>query len=252
MRPMNVVPSPSIAPGACGLSGSATGPFIDTLKDFDDFPAYGRLYICRDTVSDMAQKFGFLPPETVDRITRERDHAIAECARLANELAKLEQVKLVLDSYRPERERPPTPTEAKRRERVVPEGIAAELADVTGDPGFLDEPTLPADPADTPDGAPLPDDDAILALGSFARLDDITGLEVIRTIDAFYGPDVRSIEALIAADPPPDKVDGIMEWVDADSNRVIRLVRREIAVAVERDRSERDQRKTVLALVEEP
>lgn len=227
---MIVVDSTSRAPGSCAVLRTSTGPFIDTLIDFDDLPTFGRLYLSFDAISTMAQMFGMLPAGSVARITAERDEARAETARVRAELDALTAVKAVLDSYTPEdpMSRMPTPT---------------ELAHANAIAEAFDEPEPPLAPDDdTPEGAPLDDSLAALLL---------VDPDAIAVLSAYYGAEPETLADLIDLDPPPDLVDGIMEWVDAVQHPVIRAVRRDIAVAVERAKSESAQRKSILALATE-
>lgn len=87
---MRVIDQPQLPPGACYLTRSSKGPFIDTLRDTgdrDDVMPDGRIILCRDVVLDMAAMFGGASPEVVDELRGEVVHYRTE-ALAANERAR--------------------------------------------------------------------------------------------------------------------------------------------------------------------
>lgn len=78
---MLIVDAPPLDPGHCIVTQTSEGPFIDTLIDYDDLPALGRVYIAKDAVMSMAQMFGATPPET----------AVRREARISDLEARLDQ-----------------------------------------------------------------------------------------------------------------------------------------------------------------
>jgi hypothetical protein len=226
-----IVDSPELPPGCCALTRTDIGPFIDTLQDFDDMPPFGRIYLARSTVSDLAQQFGFVPPEAHERVIDENTQLKGEVSRLLTELGKVQAVKDLLDSWAPDRTRPPTPTEVAHA--GDPEPLEPDKVEAIDAVLFDDEPMLD----DTPDGEALPDD-----------LTAVTNLpgRTEAVVAAWYGHVPDDLAGFIEIDPPPDKVDDIKAWIAEPDNEVIAGIRTEIAVAVEK--TKKDPRPTVLAL----
>lgn len=65
MGRFQVVEAPAMQPGVDYVTGTAQGPFIDTGRDITvGERRFGRIYLSKDTVREMAQEFGLLGPDT--------------------------------------------------------------------------------------------------------------------------------------------------------------------------------------------
>lgn len=69
MRQVNisVVGVAVMPPGACYLTGTSVGPFIDTGYQIDDLADQGRVYLAESTVVDLASALGYAPPVSWQR-----------------------------------------------------------------------------------------------------------------------------------------------------------------------------------------
>lgn len=77
---MHVVESPPLPPGACALTGTSVGPFVDTLID-DDAIRPGRVYLAASTVTSMASLLGMVSELAHSRLK-------SRVQRLEDELAE--------------------------------------------------------------------------------------------------------------------------------------------------------------------
>lgn len=64
---MHITDAPATPPGECLLTKTSDGPFFDTLIDYDDLPAIGRVYLAVSSVMDLAQLAGATPPAAAKR-----------------------------------------------------------------------------------------------------------------------------------------------------------------------------------------
>lgn len=247
------VESASRPPGQCAATGKSDGPFVDTLIDIDDLPAYGRIYLSYDWVRTAAMELCDMRPRSeVERLQEKLDQTEAQLAIERQQNDDLFHVKQILDDWKgPSMSRMPTPTELRRE--AEPEVDEPEVVDSPPEPSpeileladaHIAELTAAAelldlDEDDTP-GALADDDSAILLIPPADEGDEA----VIR---AFYG-EAGDLEALLALDPPPEKVDDITTWIAAGDHPVIERVRTELAVLAEKRRPDNKQRPTVLAL----
>jgi hypothetical protein len=68
---------------------SDVGPFVDTGMDIDDLGTEGRIYLAFSTISDMAQSFGYAPPEAAKRAQRRIVELEAQVADLTAQVDAL-------------------------------------------------------------------------------------------------------------------------------------------------------------------
>lgn len=239
-------------PGQCAATGTSEGPFVDTLIDTENLPAFGRVYLSYVWVQTAATMLcDMVPGEQIDRLQEKLDAAEAQIAALQAENDDLHTVKRVLDEWKgTPMSRMPTPTELRRQEPpaddeyldepVVDEDPPlAEAVAISDDVMARVEADLTALAGDVP--TELGDDDTAILLADRADTDDD---EAVR---AFYG-DAIDLAAMLDVDPVPDKVDDIKAWIDTADHPAVAKVRAAMAVEVEKRRDEKDQRVTVLAL----
>jgi hypothetical protein len=247
------VESAAIAPGRCAVTGKSDGPFVDTLIDLDDLPGYGRIYLGFDYVRTIAMDLCDMRPRAEIEAAEDKlalaEARIAELEGINGGLFHVKQV--IDDAVEAQMSRMPTPTELRRDPAPEPDEVdvvdspPAEHPDIEAitaalvESGQIDPPA--ADPADTPTGEAPDATPAVLFLA------EQFGAEDAKVIAAFYG-DVDSLDEMLEIDPVPEKVADIKAWVDDADHPVIKRVRAEMAVEVERRSSE--PRTTVLALAE--
>lgn len=88
---MLITETPALPPGACLLTSTSEGPFVDTGIDYDDLPPLGRIYIAVSTIMDLAQLAGATPPEAAAR----REAYVTELEeKLAQALTDIEGLKV--------------------------------------------------------------------------------------------------------------------------------------------------------------
>src|SRR4051794_37419599 len=93
------VPVPVASPGACILCGKYHHP--DGFAFFGiEFEFYRSLYFCTDCTGDIANTFGWLPPDKVEALIAERDEAVQENVTLGFKIQYLEETVDSLVKYR--------------------------------------------------------------------------------------------------------------------------------------------------------
>lgn len=88
---MLITETPALPPGACLLTSTSEGPFVDTGIDYDDLPSHGRVYLAMSSVMDLAQLGGAVPPDAASR----REAYVADLeGRLREALTDIEGLKV--------------------------------------------------------------------------------------------------------------------------------------------------------------
>lgn len=82
-------------PGACFLTGTNVGPFLDTGYQVDDLVDQGRIYLAESTVSELAQQLGYAPPNAW---RREQEELAVLRAALAERDELIGKLRGTLDS----------------------------------------------------------------------------------------------------------------------------------------------------------
>ena len=93
---MLIVESPPLEPGACFVTGTSEGRMVDTLREIEDGPGYGRLYIAESTVESLGQMFEMLPKKGADGLRRKVKALKAEVEELKAQLAAEREANRVL------------------------------------------------------------------------------------------------------------------------------------------------------------
>ena len=58
---VHVIDSAHTAPGACFLTNTSVGPFIDTFLDIDELPVHGRVFLATSLIESLAGMLGWAP-----------------------------------------------------------------------------------------------------------------------------------------------------------------------------------------------
>lgn len=120
---MMVVDSYLDMPGCCAICLGVATPVVDTLRDRDSdgYAHSGRMYVCVDCVTSLADLFGFAHPDRVERL--EGEVAKAEADRAEAE-SLLEDALTALDNLGRVRARKTKTTARKRVEAPAVESVA--------------------------------------------------------------------------------------------------------------------------------
>lgn len=97
---MILVERPTLTPARCLVTGKAddkSGPYIDLLRDFDPADAFGRMYVSRQAVFDMASYYGLPTPGEFEVVQEERDEALSRIDELEEEISRTDSVLDAID-----------------------------------------------------------------------------------------------------------------------------------------------------------
>lgn len=88
---MVLVESADLRPGLCMFLKSATGPFIDLLRDFD-FDHDGRMYVSVQYAKELGRAAGLIDAEAAEAVRVELEGARARILELEDELLATDAV----------------------------------------------------------------------------------------------------------------------------------------------------------------
>lgn len=247
-----VVAAPTEQPGACAITRSSIGPFIDTFIDFDALPPYGRLYLCADVVGTMAQMLGWVPGERIAELT-EQNRALRDELDRKNDALDAERAAnaaLVRAGYATTEEPAVAHLPSKSEKRAIfLRGVRAAEAGL-GDPPADEEPVVGDDehPAFLGEGVEVtPEEYAALAeieAWVDSGFDDDRDQAVAEL--HYWHTETADDVPLLAIPEDADTVNDLVAWVEAATTSDDAEDRR--ALVVQREQAKGDGAdKTLLA-----
>lgn len=85
---LHVVPEAVEVPGRCAISGSETGPFLDTQVTI---PRHGRLYLSVPYLRSISGAVGLVPAADHEKVLEERDELMGAVEQMASRIERFDE-----------------------------------------------------------------------------------------------------------------------------------------------------------------
>lgn len=85
---LHIVAEATEVPGRCAISGSETGPFLDTQVTI---PRHGRLYLSIPYLNSVSSETGFVPAAEHEKVLEERDELMGAVEGLSRRVERFDE-----------------------------------------------------------------------------------------------------------------------------------------------------------------